>query len=474
MENNTLKISVKMHKDNRERLCSALCAKHPDLAAGTFIVLQGGTEHCRYDTDGVLCAFRQESYFHWTFGVMEQDYYGAIETATGKSILFMPRLPDSYRVWMGELSEPADIKSRYLVDEVYYVDQIESVLKDSKASLLLLLHGLNSDSGFYAKPASFKGDDAFKTDKTILQPVISECRVIKTEAELDIIRYTNRISSEAHIEVMKHIKPGMMEYELESVFLNHIYAKGGMRHAAYTCICASGTNSAILHYGHAGAPNDSQVEDGQICSFDMGGEYYGYSSDITCAFPVNGKFTADQRLVYEAVYCANRAVQEAAKEGVNWLDMHRLAERMLLTKLRDGGLLQGDVDDMMKVHLGAVFMPHGLGHFMGLDTHDVGGYPEGVTRSSAPGEKSLRTARNLLAGMVITVEPGCYFIKCLLDAAFENPEQSKFLVKDVIDRFRGFGGVRIEDDVVIKKDGVENMTKVPRTVEAIEKLMSGK
>ncbi|KAG8226650.1 hypothetical protein J437_LFUL005302 [Ladona fulva] len=310
-------------------------------------------------------------------------------------------------------------------------------------------------------------------------------RLIKTEMEIDLLRYINKISSDAHIEVMRSIKPGDMEYQCEAIFKKEVYSKGGCRHVAYTCICGSGENGAILHYGHAAAPNSKPIKSGDMCVFDMGGLYCGYASDITCSFPANGKFTTDQRNIYNAVLKANRAVLEAMKP-----DMHLLANRVMLIELEKAGIVQGDIDEMMKANLAAVFQPHGLGHFMGCDVHDVGGYPDeaGVKRSlsplvektpkrpTEPGLKNLRTARNLLAGMVITVEPGCYFIPCLLDKALNDPELSKFLVTSEINRLRNFGGVRIEDDVLVTADGAENLTKVPRTVEEIEALMreSGK
>ncbi|KAL1419383.1 hypothetical protein MTO96_005119 [Rhipicephalus appendiculatus] len=210
-----------------------------------------------------------------------------------------------------------------------------------------------------------------------------------------------------------------------------------------------------------------------MCLFDMGCEYYCYSSDITCSFPANGRFTADQRVVYEAVLAASRAVLDAIRPGTSWPDMHRLAERRILEGLLSAGLLRGDVDAMMEARLGATFMPHGLGHLMGLDVHDVGGYLSAdPPRPTEPGLRSLRTARTLREGMVLTVEPGCYFIDALLDEALRSPTLSAFLVPDVLQRFRNFGGVRIEDDVLITADGHEMLTLVPRTVSEIEALMA--
>ncbi|CAK5129330.1 unnamed protein product [Meloidogyne enterolobii] len=126
--------------------------------------------------------------------------------------------------------------------------------------------------------------------------------------------------------------------------------------------------------GHAGAPNDRQFNDGDLCLFDMGPEYNCYGSDVTCTFPANGKFSEKQKLIYNAVYRANRTVLKEAKPGIRWTEMHLLAEKIILEDLQAGGLLIGKVEEMVEKRIGAIFMPHGLGHFMGLDIHDVGGY----------------------------------------------------------------------------------------------------
>lgn len=467
----TMEVPMALYKLNRERLCQRL-KENSKLASGALIILQGGDSHQRYCTDVDVATFRQESFFHWAFGVEEPGCYGVIDVDTSKAVLFMPRLPDSYKVWMGEINPPNFFTKKYAVDETYYVDEIAGILTNKKPSLLLLLHGLNSDSGSHTKAAGFDGISEFKTDDKILHPEMSECRVFKTDMELEVLRYANRISSQAHKEVMKNMRPGMYEYQGESLFQHHCYSVGGMRHVGYTCICGSGHNSSILHYGHAGAPNDKLVRDGDMCLFDMGGEYSCYVSDITCSFPANGKFTADQRMIYDAVLRANRAVLAACKPEISWPEMHRLAERELLSALRDGGLLQGDVADMMAAHLGAVFMPHGLGHLMGLDVHDVGGYPEGVERIDQPGIRHLRTTRPLQERMVLTIEPGCYFIEPLLTQALANPEQARFICGEVLARFRGTGGVRIEDNIAVTANGAELLTCVPRSVEQIESLMA--
>ncbi|KAL8234825.1 hypothetical protein R6Q59_020925 [Mikania micrantha] len=471
-------VPMKLYIENREKLLKHLRQNlySSSRSLHGFVLLQGGEEQTRYCTDHEDI-FRQESYFAYLFGVREPGFYGAIDVDTGKSILFAPRLPAEYAVWMGEIKSLSYFEETYMVSKAYYTDEITQALNNqyqgSGKPLLFLLHGLNTDSKNFSKPAEFKGIEDFETDLKTLHPILTECRVLKTKLELAVIQYANDISSEAHVEVMRKIKPGMKEYQLESIFLHHTYFYGSCRHCSYTCICATGDNSSVLHYGHAAAPNDRTLQDGDMALLDMGAEFFFYGSDITCSFPVNGKFTSNQRLVYNAVLDAHDAVISSMKPGVNWVDMHKLAEKIILQMLKKGSLLVGDVDEMMVERLGSVFMPHGLGHLMGLDTHDPGGYLQGAERPKEPGLRSLRTSRDLLDGMVITVEPGCYFIDALLVPAMESPKTSKFFNCEVIAKFRGFGGVRIESDLYVTGDGCVNMTKVPRKIEDVEAVMGG-
>ena len=358
-----------------------------------------------------------------------------------------------------------------------YVDEMPVHLRTMTSSTptLLLLEGPNTDSGKIARPAAFDGISEFKTDKTILHHQIAECRVIKTPLEQEVLRYASKISSLAHMHVMRTMKAGMKEYQAESTFLHHVYFHGGARHVCYNCIAATGQSGAVLHYGHAGAPNDQTLRDGDMVLFDMGAEYCCYCSDITCSWPVNGKFNENQKIIYNAVLRANRAVFDAIRPGVDYREMHLLANRVILEDLTAAGLFTGNVDDMMAVNLaGRLLQPHGLGHFMGCDVHDVGGYLEGhPERSTLPGLRSLRTARVLQTGMCLTIEPGCYFIDFLIDRALADPEISRFLVAERINQFRGTGGVRIEDDILVTETGAELMSIVPRTVEEIEAWMAG-
>ncbi|KAA0196078.1 hypothetical protein HAZT_HAZT010152 [Hyalella azteca] len=474
MGEHTLRVPMSLHAENRARLVARLkeMIGEGKLNAGSAVLLQGGSDVQRDATD-CTWVFRQESFFHWVFGVLEPDWFGVIKVDSGKTTLFCPKLPQDFAVVMGRIIPPEDFKTRYQVESVCYVDDMPEVLGKMKPTTLLTLKGVNSDSGLTTREAHFDGIDKFSVNNSILHTEMSELRVTKSAAEIEVMRYAAMVSSEAHCAVMKHIRPGMYEYQLESVFQHHSYYQGGCRHQAYTNICGGGVSGAVLHYGHAGAPNDCIIRDGDMCLFDMGAEYYCYASDVTCSFPANGKFSADQKMIYNAVLAANRAVFDSAKPGVKWDDMHELSYRVMLKKLKEGGLLTGDVEEMIKADIGGVFQPHGLGHLIGMDAHDPGGYlPSCPPRPTKDGFNKLRMARVLKHNMVLTIEPGCYFIDVLLDRALADPKKSKFIVKEELERFRGFGGVRIEDDVVIREEGNDLLNKVPRTVEEIETLMA--
>ncbi|KAL3095969.1 hypothetical protein niasHS_005728 [Heterodera schachtii] len=462
---NTFSVPAQLFVDNRVRLVKALREKLGGAAPGTCVLLEGGKDNPRYNTDTTDSPFRQESYFFWAFGVHEPDCFAAVDVESGKSAIFPPKMSPDSAIWDGKIQPEKWFLDKYKVDHVNFQTngaEIGQFLhKLFNAKKLLLLKAENTDSGKVLEPAKFPGMDSFSVDLASLYPTMAELRVIKTEFELAVLRYASKIANEAHKEVMRHVRPEMYEYQLESLFRHISYYTGGCRHLGYTCIAASGENAAVLHYGHCAAPNDKVIRDGDICLFDMGPEYNCYISDVTCSFPANGKFTEKQKIVYNAVLRANRTVLGAAKP-------------VILEDLLRAGILRGDVDEMLGKRMGALFMPHGLGHFMGLDTHDVGGYlGDALPRSDKPGLKSLRTTRTLKERMCITIEPGCYFIDSLLDKALADSELSKHINADRLNEFRGTGGVRIEDDVIIWEKGNENMNAdVPRTVEEIEQFMA--
>lgn len=437
---------------------------HEDAVA----VFRGGHELSIYDSD-TNYDFVQEANFMYLFGADEPGFLGAIDLLSGAATLFVPRLPEDYAVWLGPIHKPEHFRTKYMVDEALFVDELRQWLKRRRPGCVHILSGVNSDSGLSAwapAPADL-GDVPVSKDR--LYHALCECRVYKSAAEVDLMRYVNRISSEAHKRVMCAVRPGMMEYELSSMFMHEVYAHGGCRLLAYLNICCSGHDCSTLHY----VRNDKRISDGDMCLFDMGAQYFGYCSDITCSFPANGRFTQEQRAIYSAVLAAQQAVERSMRPGVLWSDMHLLAERVMLQHLSALGIVRGALDELMAASVGALFMPHGLGHLLGLNVHDVGGYlPSCPPRIEKPGIRRLRTARVLAPGMVLTVEPGIYFIPALLDPALRDPTLATYLNEAVLATYRGVGGVRLEDDVLVCEDGIENLTTVPRSIEEIEALMA--
>jgi Xaa-Pro dipeptidase len=471
----TLRVSYELHRENRARAVEAMRARGD---GDGVVAMTGGRQTRRYSTDNEPL-FRQESYFHWMFGALEGDCHGALDARTGKSTLFVPRLPEEYAIWMGAIETRESFAERYLVDEVMYADEFEGYLKalDTK---IYVLKGVNSDSGDVTDGLGAELEAALgatKIDATdALFNVITELRTVKTAREQEVLKYASKISSMAHVEVIRSLKPGMMEYQLESLFKHTCYSRGGMRNESYTSICAAGKNGATLHYGHAGAPNSAQIKEGDLVLMDMGAEYHCYAADITTTVPAGGKFTPDAKIIYEGVLAAHQAVLKALKPGCAWLDLQRLAETHILRALVDGGFLVGDIDEMMAKRVSATFMPHGLGHHLGVDTHDVGGYglPGTPARSTEPGLKNCRTASLMKEGNVMTIEPGCYFIDVLLDRALADGSDIKqYFVADRVNACRSMGGVRLEDNVVVTADGCQSWTSVPRTVAEVEAVMAG-
>lgn len=508
----TFAVPMSLHKAARGKICDEM--KKRNVNDGVMLFC-GGNQKEAYDSDHEPL-FRQDSWFNYVFGVTESGCYGAIDIATGKTTLFIPRLPEEYRVIMGEIHPPERFKKLYDVDAVEFTDHFFVWLEGYRCGMaggaagasgewIYLLNGVNSDSknlptsiNFQEEPIPGAAPEAGVTIYTqlnklydgavnmaVLFHALSTARVTKSAKEVELMWYTSVTSSNAHVEVMRVVKPGMMEYQLESTFMHEVYSKGGCRSVAYTCICGTGINSAVLHYGHAGAPNDRCLQPGDMALLDMGGQYHGYASDITCSYPVNGKFTEKQRGIYTGVLNAQIAVYGIMKVGTSWTDCHLIAEREILKQLlRMGVLVGGSPDDkaflaeLAKARVGAAFFPHGMGHLIGCDTHDVGGYIEGTpARSTEPGLRSLRTARILEANMVLTVEPGCYFIHCLLEKAFKADSGiCQYFNEELIRReFWDFGGVRLEDDVQVMPDGAppRNLTTCPRLIEEVEWVMGG-
>eukprot|EP00405_Crypthecodinium_cohnii_P016900 CAMPEP_0206461032 /NCGR_PEP_ID=MMETSP0324_2-20121206/25101_1 /ASSEMBLY_ACC=CAM_ASM_000836 /TAXON_ID=2866 /ORGANISM="Crypthecodinium cohnii, Strain Seligo" /LENGTH=535 /DNA_ID=CAMNT_0053932839 /DNA_START=103 /DNA_END=1710 /DNA_ORIENTATION=- len=478
MGEGTCRVPMSMHAANRAKLCAAL-RKRSEIPKGAVIALQGGEDRSVYDTD-TSWSFKQESNFQYLFGVKEPDCQALLRVDDGKAILLVPKMEVEYQKWCGPIKPPAWFQRVYSVDEVMYLTEAKQAADALAAKELLYLQGdANRDSGLQLPLPKLAGieDSTFPVNKghcQILWDEINECRLIKSALEQTVLQYANDVSARAHVEVMRMVKAGQREYVSEATFRYQSMLRGCFR-TGYDCICPADRRASILHYGHPAEPNSELTPQGSMKLHDMGAEYHGYSADVTVSFPVNGVFTEGQKAVYEAVWAATLAVEMTIKPGVDYKDMHHLSHRVMLKKLKEAGLFVGKVDDMMDAGVMSFFMPHGLGHSLGLDVHDVGGYEPGKFRKDFPSVKeNLRLGRKMLENMVFTVEPGFYFVDYLIEALVDDPKVSKFVNMDRLKQiWSEVGGVRIEDDVVCTATGCRVMTVVPRTVAEIEAVMAG-
>ncbi|MCC5913876.1 MAG: aminopeptidase P family protein [Balneolaceae bacterium] len=422
------------------------------------IFLKGAETMYRYGTDFEF-PFRQESNFWYLTGVNEPEYHAVIDIGSGNFHLFAPKRDAKFAVWHGKVRRKDEIEEDYRPDSLHYNNEILTVLNKLKPSVVYCLDD---------EQAEFIEDlnREFKVDADTLQDAITYCRCIKTDEELELMRKAASVNNKAHLEVMKALKPGMYEYETKAIYDYH-QKRHGLLHPAYNGIHAGGSNSAILHY----VENRDLIGDGDLYLIDAGYECEGYASDVTRTYPANGRFTGDQAAIYQVVLNALNKSIENTKPGVKMEELHLGACRIILHGLKEIGIVKGDVEEMMEKNIFALFFPHGLGHFLGLDTHDVGGYPKGVERIDRPGIQFLRVRRELMPGMVVTIEPGVYFIPALLKPALENEEQAPFLNREKIETLYDFGGVRIEDNLIVTDDGNENLTEVPKEIKEIEAVM---
>ena len=401
----------------------------------------------RYDTDYEY-PFRQESNFLYLSGIQEPGFSMILHLGSGEYHVFAPRRDAQFAVWHGFITSREDYKAQYKPDRLHYGDELNTVLKKMDPDTVFCLDQKQ------AAPLQIEGH---KTDDNLLKDALAYCRIIKTEWELDQLRTASDVAGKAHTEIMSGLKAGMKEYEIKALY-EYVTTSHGLVHHPYNGIFATGKNSAVLHY----VESKGELKDGDYFLVDAGAECNGYAADITRTHPVSGSFTSIQHDIYHITLKAQNNALNKIKPGVKMEDLHLGACRDIIEGLTDIGLIIGNIDEMMDNNIFSLFFPHGLGHLMGLDTHDVGGYPKGVKKIDRPGVKYLRARITLEPGMVLTIEPGLYMIPALLGPAFENPEQAKFLNIPRLKDLFGLGGVRIEDNVIVTETGKENMTKVSK------------
>lgn len=431
-----------MHHLHRQKLTSLL-SEHKNAV----VYVRGGMMLGRYETDFEY-PFRQESNFLYLTGVQEPDFQMLIHIDSGDYHLFIPRRDAQYAVWAGFIKSPEEYKAQYSPDFIHYDEELSAVLQKMNPETVFCL---NEDQATKIPLKTSKVDD------NLLKDALAYCRIIKTEWELDQLRTASKVASKAHNEILDKLRTGMKEYEVKALY-EYVTTSEGLIHQPYNGIFASGKSSAVLHY----VDNNNKLNDGDYFLIDAGAECNGYAADITRTHPVNGSFKPLHRDIYHITLRAQNNALNAIKPGVKVVDLHMSACRDITSGLVDMELLRGSVDELMDKNIFSLFFPHGLGHLLGLDTHDVGGYPKGKKKIDRPGVKYLRANITLEPGMVLTIEPGIYMIPALLKPAFENPDQAKYLNTSRLKKMLQLGGVRIEDNVIVTETDMENMTTVPK------------
>jgi Xaa-Pro dipeptidase len=451
-------------KLNRDNYLKNLKMRFSHLNENSVIVFQGGRLAPKYDNDTNYYYFDQESNFYYLTGVREPNMHFVLDVQSGEGCLFYEKEPDENQVWM-VVPTCEDIEKKYGI-KTLLKSNLEKFLQKRNMEVIYILDGTNenSDLPVYSAELNFVGDYAYLNKKInhdkYIYMVLCDTRRVKNEKEKKLLKYIADISNEAHMALMKYMKPGLNERDTENFFLQYLRDHNYTRFMAYGCICASGANAATLHY----VLNNRDMKSGDIYLTDMGIRFLGYCSDISATFPVNGEFTDQQKAIYNIVLKANRGVIAAMKPGITkCAELDTLSKKIILEGLQEIKILKEGYtrDQLFDAGLAKIFMPHSIGHLLGLDVHDVG-------------YKSITYKSNnvLENGMFITVEPGIYFVDFLMDEAEQSTELSKYINIEELEKYRGFGGVRIEDDVMIGEDSVESYQAIlPRTVEEIEKYM---
>jgi Xaa-Pro dipeptidase len=451
-------------KLNRDNYLKNLKMRFSHLNENSVIVFQGGRLAPKYDNDTNYYYFDQESNFYYLTGVREPNMHFVLDVQSGEGCLFYEKEPDENQVWM-VVPTCEDIEKKYGI-KTLLKSNLEKFLQKRNMEVIYILDGTNenSDLPVYSAELNFVGDYAYLNKKInhdkYIYMVLCDTRRVKNEKEKKLLKYIADISNEAHMALMKYMKPGLNERDTENFFLQYLRDHNYTRFMAYGCICASGANAATLHY----VLNNRDMQSGDIYLTDMGIRFLGYCSDISATFPVNGEFTDQQKAIYNIVLKANRGVIAAMKPGITkCAELDTLSKKIILEGLQEIKILKEGYtrDQLFDAGLAKIFMPHSIGHLLGLDVHDVG-------------YKSITYKSNnvLENGMFITVEPGIYFVDFLMDEAEQSTELSKYINIEELEKYRGFGGVRIEDDVMIGEDSVESYQAIlPRTVEEIEKYM---
>ena len=391
--------------------------------------------------------YRYDSYFYYLTGFPEP---GAVLVVIAgdkpRSVLFCREKNEEREIWDGYRYGPEAARELFGLDEAHPTARLDLTMPELLANEPAVYCHLGADADWDSRVIRWMNEVRNRARAGVTPPEsisdvhvpLDEMRVVKDAAEIAVMRRAADISAGAHRRAMRAARPGVGEYEIEAELL-HEFRRSGAQAPAYTPIVASGEHACVLHY----VENNGTLGDGELLLIDAGCELDGYASDITRTFPVNGRFTGPQRDIYELVLAAQTAAIAEVKPGNRWSAPHDAAVNVLVQGFLDVGLLTGSLEQALETESYKKFYMHRTGHWLGLDVHDAGAY------------KRDGDWRELLPGMVLTVEPGCYI----------RPGP------DVPRQYAGIG-VRIEDDAVVTESGCEIITAAaPKTIADIEALM---
>ncbi|NML26760.1 Xaa-Pro aminopeptidase [Zoogloea dura] len=392
-------------------------------------------------------SYRFDSYFYYLTGFREPEAVLVLVAGEAPRSLLFCRSKDIEReIWDGYRHGPEAARETFGFDEAHPIAELDEQLTTLFANQPAVFHSVGYDDAWDARVTGAlnrvramarSGAHAPSLIRDV-RSLVDEMRLIKDEAELAIMRRAADISGGAHRRAMRATRPGAWEYEIEAELL-HEFRRHGSQAPAYSSIVAGGANACVLHY----VENDALLKDGDLLLIDAGCELDGYASDITRTFPVNGRFSGPQKAAYELVLAAQAAAMAVTRAGAGWNDPHDAATRVLAQGFIDLGLLEGSLDGVLESGSYRQFYMHRTGHWLGLDVHDAGEY------------KLAGEWRPLVAGNVLTIEPGCY-----IRPADGVPEAFWNI------------GIRIEDDALVTADGCELITgSAPKSVADIEALM---
>ncbi|CAH0995789.1 Xaa-Pro aminopeptidase [Emticicia aquatica] len=441
-------------------------------AVGSGIILIMGNDEAPMNYHDNTFRYRQDSNFLYFFGISLAGLAAIIDVDSGEEIIFGNEFTMDDIIWVGPQPTLAEQARKVGVYRTESPNKLPERLKNASIvhftppyrydNMLKMSEWLNLPTTQLKENAS-----------VVLIKAIVALRSIKTDEEIIEMEHAVNITREMHIAAMQQTKAGQKEYEMVSVI--HAQALAGGGELAYPIIFS--INGQTLHNHYHG----NTMPDGRLVINDSGAENaMFYAGDITRTFPVSKKFTEKQKEIYNLVLKMETESIAALKPTIQYREIHLSANRIMLDGLKDLGFLNGNIDEMLAEGVQGLFMPHGLGHAIGLDVHDMEdlgekyvGYREGLERSTQLGLKSLRMAKELEAGFVLTVEPGIYFIPELIDKWKSENKFAHFINYSKLDDYRDFGGIRIEDNCLITPTGSKTLgNPIPKTVEEVEALRS--